>query len=161
MDINQRVSELIKELGLTAQKFAESVNTNALNITHITNNRSKPGYVLLCEILRTYRDVSPYWLLLGEGEMFLSSIEQNESNNSLVELFSPIVPELSQQEHILEQDLHTAAVELVQEQDKSSAITTSISQSIEQDQSMITKDIKHLEKVVLLYSDGSFEEFVK
>ncbi len=61
---------LLASEGLSASKFAETVGVQASGISHILSGRNKPGYDLIVKILGNFPDISPDWLLLGEGSMY-------------------------------------------------------------------------------------------
>src|SRR6476469_1587874 len=71
--INQRFAQLIKQLGLNKNAFAQSLGKTASVIQHLMYGRNKPGYDLLCKVFEVYPNVSRDWLLLGNGPMLVGS----------------------------------------------------------------------------------------
>jgi|SRR6476661_2674493 len=71
--INQRFAQLIKQLGLNKNAFAQSLGKTASVIQHLMDGRNKPGYDLLCKVFEVYPNVSRDWLLLGNGPMMLEA----------------------------------------------------------------------------------------
>lgn len=67
--IGQRFMQLIQQLGLSKNAFAQSLDKTATVIQHIVDERNKPGYDLLCKVFEVYPNVSKDWLLLGKGLM--------------------------------------------------------------------------------------------
>lgn len=67
--INLRFAELIQEIGLTKNAFAQSLGKTASVIQHLIDGRNKPGYDLLCKVFEVYPNVSKDWLMEGSGPM--------------------------------------------------------------------------------------------
>jgi len=67
--IGQRITQLIQQLGITKNAFAQSLGKTATVIQHLVDERNKPGYDLLCKIVDVYPNVSLPWLMLGEVPM--------------------------------------------------------------------------------------------
>lgn len=73
-DIRDRVKMIMDRENLTAGAFADSIGVSPATITHILNGRNKyPSTEVLLRLHNRYPDVSMQWLLLGEGEVDLSS----------------------------------------------------------------------------------------
>jgi len=73
-DIRDRVKMIMNRENLTAGAFADSIGVSPATITHILNGRNKyPSTEVLLRLHNRYPDVSMQWLLLGEGEVDLSS----------------------------------------------------------------------------------------
>ena len=67
--VNLRFAELIQEVGLTKNAFAQSLGKTASVIQHLIDGRNKPGYDLLCKVFEVYPNVSKDWLMEGQGPM--------------------------------------------------------------------------------------------
>lgn len=72
--IGQRFTQLIQQLGLSKNAFAQSLDRTATVIQHLVDERNKPGYDLLCRVFEVYPNVSKDWLLLGRGPMLLEAV---------------------------------------------------------------------------------------
>lgn len=71
----QRFTQLIQQLGLTKNAFAQSLGKTATVIQHIVDERNKPGYDLMNKIREVYPNVSSDWLLSGEGPMLRDGLQ--------------------------------------------------------------------------------------
>ncbi len=78
--INERVSALVKAMDLSINAFAKKLGKAQSSISIITDGRSKPGFELLELICSTFPQVSSDWLLLGIGEMFRSTVRQQDTS---------------------------------------------------------------------------------
>jgi hypothetical protein len=71
--IGQRFMQLIQQLGMSKNAFAQSLDKTATVIQHLVDERNKPGFDLMCKVFEVYPNVSRDWLLLGNGPMLLTS----------------------------------------------------------------------------------------
>jgi transcriptional regulator with XRE-family HTH domain len=71
-EIGQRISLLIKELGLNKNSFSKKIGLkNNSTITNIINNpKRSPSYDVIFRILSTYNQLNVRWLIAGQGQMF-------------------------------------------------------------------------------------------
>lgn len=78
MNINNRIKELVNQLSDgNISEFSSMIGvTNNVTINRIVKEKNNPGYNVIVAILQNIRNVNPYWLLLGEGEMFLPESEE-------------------------------------------------------------------------------------
>ena len=82
--IHQRVAVLVevKEKG-NKSSFARRLGVAPGVVSDILGGRkNKPGFDVLQKIALAYNDVNTSWLLLGEGEMFLSSANSTSTNTA-------------------------------------------------------------------------------
>lgn len=81
MDINDRITALVNELGMSAYQFAKELGYDRPEkIYTILNKRNKPGYDTLADILNHFQQVNAEWLMLGKGEMFKPKFSPARSN---------------------------------------------------------------------------------
>lgn len=66
--INQRIDFLVKELGFTKTKFAESLHVSSQFVSSLCSGTKQPSDRTIADICREY-GVSETWLRTGEGEM--------------------------------------------------------------------------------------------
>lgn len=75
--MNERIRELRKALGLTLEKFGESLGVGKTAISKIENGDRNVTDQMQKAIIREF-DVSPEWLLSGTGEMFVTHSHDEE-----------------------------------------------------------------------------------
>lgn len=68
--INQRIDFLIKDLGVTKTKFAESLHVSSQFISSLCSGAKQPSDRTVSDICREY-GVSLAWLEDGVGEMYV------------------------------------------------------------------------------------------
>jgi hypothetical protein len=71
--IGQRFTQLIQQLGMSKNAFAQSLDKTATVVQHLVDERNKPGYDLMCKVFEVYPNVSKDWLLMGDGPMLLTT----------------------------------------------------------------------------------------
>jgi transcriptional regulator with XRE-family HTH domain len=71
--LNTRIIEVMDTKGLTKSSFAAKLGVSLPLIAHICSGRNKPGIELIQKVMQVFPDVNPYWLLLGQGNMFNQS----------------------------------------------------------------------------------------
>lgn len=69
--IAERLSFLIKELGITKTKFADRIHVSSAFITMVCSGTKMPSDRTIMDICREF-NVSEAWLRDGVGEMFVS-----------------------------------------------------------------------------------------
>jgi plasmid maintenance system antidote protein VapI len=93
--IGQRFTQLIQQLGMSKNAFAQSLDKTATVIQHLVDERNKPGYDLLCKVFEVYPNVSKDWLLLGQGSMMVGEKAPAEPAATVVQAPTPpAVPDL-------------------------------------------------------------------
>ena len=117
---------------ITAGELAVLLDVQRSNISHILNGRNKPGAAFIEKFLLSFPDLNARWLLTGEGEM----IERTTS--SVIK------------EEVVEK------VNKIEEPKK-----VKVEEPIKEEQPKLKKDEKPVSKIVLLYADGTFEDYNK
>jgi hypothetical protein len=70
--INQRLNFLIKSLGLSIRAFSAALGVSDTNTRNYLSKGTKPNSDYLASVLRHFDRVNPAWLIVGQGEPFLS-----------------------------------------------------------------------------------------
>lgn len=69
-DLNKRIIEIMIKMGHSKSSFARELDVSLPLITHITTGRNKPGLELIQKLLLRFPELSPEWILVGNGDMF-------------------------------------------------------------------------------------------
>lgn len=85
--IGERLSALIKELGLTKTKFAEAIHVGQPFISNICSGIKEPSDRTISDICREFR-VSEAWLRYGEGEMLIKGNRNEEIQATISEILA-------------------------------------------------------------------------
>ncbi len=124
--MKDRIQQIIDYKGISAGDLAERLEVQRSNISHILNGRNKPGAVFIEKLLQAFPDINARWLLTGEGPMLLNDAQEQS--------FRAVSH--SSDETANKQLFPPAGI----------AAHSSVSQGID----------KTIEKVILLYTDGTF-----
>ncbi|WP_165864796.1 helix-turn-helix domain-containing protein [Rufibacter latericius] len=141
-DLLTRIQEIIGWSTLGPAAFADEIGVARPVVSHILSGRNKASLEVVQKLLTRYPEISAKWLLAGEGPMLMTLgriLEPKEDQGVLTESkIKNVVPE-----------------GFVQEQGKVQNVEKGSSEEIR----TTNKAGRTLVKVVLLYSDGSFESF--
>lgn len=174
MTLNDRITKILEESGLTSSDFADEIDVQRSSISHITSGRNKPSLEFITKIKSRFPKLSWDWLINGEGEM--NAIDQEEIDKikaeedaknksvALPDLFSLIDDDqfgiTESEDKIAEAKSGESFNPVISE--KQNQIVES--QPLENNnQSNIKEDINNqevtLKRIVMFYSNGKFESF--
>ncbi len=143
-EIGDRIIRILKEEKLTSSKFADILGVQPSGISHIISGRNKPSLDFLQKILTHFRELNALWLIIGEGEMYKPKIvsQQKKINFDLLEGDkkdnASLPPYTSNSQGLNNEDKNTPIIE----------------QKIE-------NEPRSIKKIIVFYSDNSFEEFLQ
>ncbi len=132
--------------GLNASSFAERIHVGRSSISHIISGRNKPSLDFVINTVKEFPEVDLYWLLNGKGtypksqEKNISTPSTDLPNRSKVQSTTTNEAEVKKSEasHDLFSTMET----------RSTVVNTKQNNG------------KNIQKVILLYDDGSFEYFI-
>ena len=127
-----RLQKLLEYYNLTASGLATNIGVQRSSISHVISGRNKPSLDFVMKLLHTYNEVTIEWLIDGKGT-FPKSENTPPTPHKIVEEISSVPTEKKEAEKI-----------------NSDIITELIPKKSSQ---------KEIEKIILLYKDGSFESF--
>lgn len=135
-DFTKRLKKVIEYYDLSASAFADKLGVQRSSISHILSGRNKPSLEFVMKILSNFPEVELYWLLNGKGSFPKSTASEN------VPTATPIsIPKTTQT---------TVQQSLPLEEKVTSTIPTNIS-----------TNGKTIDKIVIFYTDGTFEAYQK
>ncbi len=77
--IGDRLMILIKYLNYTADRMSKEIGVSKGAISKWLSNNAVPGSDPISKIILNHREISPYWLLLGEGDIVIQDYIKKES----------------------------------------------------------------------------------
>jgi DNA-binding XRE family transcriptional regulator len=158
--MKNRIFSLIEDLQLTPTEFADLIGVSRASISSIKTGRTQPTLTLVEKIKQHFPDTDINWLIFGEKEkskeptLFDTLTEEKNTTSLSQSTQTSQQAEEYQAVYIAEQ----AANKLTSNIEKNpNALNSDVNSSklIE-----ISKE-RNISKVLILYSDGSFEEFHK
>ena len=144
--MNVRIQKFIDAEGLTAARFADSIGVQRSNVSHILSGRNKPGFDFIEKMLRKYPELNADWLILGKGYMYKES--------HMPSLFN--VPTIENSDKTHDEPVNIAISEA---QNKATSHNTAKTPLVTALGTANTQSGKKLARVLLCYTDGSFEVF--
>ena len=155
-----RIFTFIESLQLTPTEFADTIGVSRASISSIKTGRTQPTLSLVEKIKQRFPNVDINWLILGEGDAPI--VNRGESE---IEVFSDdeVKAEIEVTQNLSNNDTANEyqAVYIAETPRKIEEEPQVVNQETDvlvQSTSEIKRSVK---KVILLYDDGSFEEFNK
>ncbi len=137
--MKEQIEKLLRYYQLSASEFAKNVGVNASGLSHIIKgNRNNLSIETILKIFDVYPSISLEWLILGKGNMLKDNVDMPEK--------------VAKNEDISVEKTQVKAIEN-QVQD----ITPP--PDLLQLNLMNRKPEKKVEKIMVFYSDKSFDEF--
>ncbi|WBX70050.1 helix-turn-helix transcriptional regulator [Tenacibaculum retecalamus] len=133
MDLLTRLKEIIAHYDLTSSTFADTIEVPRSSISHLLSGRNKPSLDFVMKVVDKFPEVDLYWLLYNEGSFPKKEIAIKKSTVNIKK--EKEAPSLFSENSISEEE---------------PVINSNM---------QFSGNTKKLRKVVLLYTDGSFEEF--
>jgi transcriptional regulator with XRE-family HTH domain len=148
-DFSKRIQKIMDSNDLNASSFADRIEVGRSSISHILSGRNKPSLDFVMSIIEQFNEVDFNWLLYGTGtypKYKVASTEINKNKNDTATDNGKINSSGSlEMNKTISQDLFSN-VEVEEEEEERVLKKTNGSKTIQ--------------KIILLYNDGSFEYFV-
>lgn len=128
MNERDRVLQVMQSEGMNAKQFCQEVGISQGTLSNIMGGRNKPSLDVMQAILRRFRAVSCDWLIMGVGSMYVTGARE--------EGVLPLFDNDKQEE--------TASVVNATVEEKKPMMAIAASRTVS--------------KIMVFYSDGTFEE---
>jgi transcriptional regulator with XRE-family HTH domain len=133
IEFTNRLQKLLDYYDLSASGFATKIGVQRSSISHVLSGRNKPSLDFVMKLLHTFNDVSIEWLVDGKGTFPKSATTPTPIQNDII---------------------------------KNDALKTetgtplSKTPIIDSNKEIVNiSSSKQIDKIILLYTDGSFESF--
>ncbi len=67
--MEERLAFIMKAKDLSMTQFADEINIQRSNMSHVMNGRNKASLDFVSRILKRFPEINPDWLLFGKGSM--------------------------------------------------------------------------------------------
>lgn len=156
--MKEKLDILCQTFNINASELAKSLDVEASAISHIKSGRNKPRYDFLVKILRTYPMINPDWLLLDSDQVLREGAAVPSGLGAL-----PLPDDASLGSDDLGSEVATVE-ELHKPMECSNVRRTEESyadsaRSVDSLFSQRSLAGKRVERVIILYSDKSFESY--
>ncbi len=160
MDEKDRLLAVIQSENLTSKQFADEVGILPGTVSNIVSGRNKPSLDVMQKILKQYPQISSDWLILGEGQMY------RQKSDSQPTLFDGIQP--SEIDATSKIELKESISPSTNTLNNPQITVQTINETNGQNRNQISKNLtpqqiiqKNIQKIVIFYDDGTFDEFAK
>ena len=142
--MKDRIQEYMDYKNINAGELAVMLEVQRSNISHILNGRNKPSAAFIEKMLTVFPDLNARWLLTGQGRMLETTAAEKKENVKLdIQLDTPV----------------SSVSDSVQEDKKAKVVIKADSKSEEKQKSISSVTDDAVDKVVLLFRDGTFSSF--
>ena len=150
MDLNKRIEQIIIDKGLSPSYFADTIGIQRSSISHILSGRNKPSLDIIQRILKVFPDIDRDWLL------FDSEIPQQKTPQ--INRQQP-VNQANTRQSLFEQTPRESPKTFQTEPDVvKSSVNIPVKRKIERPTVPPVSSSKHIERIMIFYTDGTFEE---
>lgn len=175
--MKDRLAEFLQREGLTAVKFAEIMEVQPSSISHLLSGRNKPNFDFISRILLRFPRLNPDWFINGIGGIYKSNTPNDQQEITEVKqgyITDVIQPNIFDQSPLKEENRPNLETDIIF--DRTENIDSELSmQNItdvnvvkpnfepaeekETVERMVKSEERSIERIVLFYSDGSFDEY--
>ena len=134
----ERIKDIILKEGLTSGSFADLIGVQRSSMSHIINGRNNPSLDFVVKTIHHFPKINPEWLLTGVGGMYRSDAPAQRS---------PVV---------IARSIFDSAPEQVNK-----PLPVPEPKPIEKQIDPIKIREKFVDKVLIFYSDRTYDEFLK
>ncbi len=136
-DEKDRLLAIMKGEGLSAKQFAEEVGIQPGTVSNILSGRNKPSLDVMQKVLNRYNNIASEWLISGREPMYK---QKDDSQTTLFDSQNNQTP-------VTGQSGQASANEEKRSQDNPATVLQNIELK------------REIQKIVVFYDDGTFEEF--
>jgi len=147
--MRERIRQIMENENLTPAKFADRLQINRANISHILNGRNNPSLDVVTKILSGMPYINTEWLINGTGQMYKDGFDVDSI---------PL-------EHDLFHQAPSPAHQVRERVEKSDGVDVN---GLEKSVQIVDNKVNNLQKVsdkkisqiIIYYNDSTFETFV-
>lgn len=155
----ERIERVMQLEGMNSALFAAAIGIQGSTLSHILNGRNNPSLSVLQSILNRFPNISPEWLIMGQGSMdrisknsqtptLFDSIDENitksDSSDSIpMSNNTPVISPNQQKQTFLPENPVNPIQELLRQP---------INAAIETPQ-------RSVRRIIVYYTDNTFQEF--
>ncbi|WP_300439788.1 helix-turn-helix transcriptional regulator [Christiangramia sp.] len=129
-----RLNKILNFYDLSAASFADQIEVGRSSISHILSGRNKPSLDFVMKVVQNFPEVELYWLLNGKGT-FPSTSQKETTHKKENKQKQEVSASYPKQEEIAKPGNQSS------------------------DSFISNKSGKQIQKIVIFYTDGSFEAF--
>lgn len=133
-NINERLAHILRSKNMTASQFAEKMKIQPSNVSHLLNGRNKPSVDFLVKLKEVFPEYNFDWIIMGKKPITI-----NDPN--------PV-------------NFETQDIKIEDEESKNIIEFDDVEENIPEIEQQITEintDNHEIEKILIVYTDKTFE----
>lgn len=137
--MNRRLQQFLSVENITQSQFADNLGVARASVSHILSGRNKPGFEFIESLARHYPSLNLDWFVTGKGRMFKDAYRDE-----------------------------TPVSETIPDQEEESAVPSAEQETLfsdnigpvgaQKDDCSCPTPPRNIERIVVFYSDGTFQE---
>jgi len=155
----ERIEKVMQMENMNSAVFAAAINIQGSTLSHILNGRNNPSLTVLQSILNRFPNISPEWLIMGQG-----SIERSSKQSQMPSLF-PVEDESVSKSVSLDHknvEKNDSNFSTIQQKFAVAAeISAQPLQELPQAPQIfqVEQNQRSVRKIIVYYTDNTFQEF--
>ena len=167
MNERERLLKLIADNNMSAKQFAAEVGIQAGTISNIVNGRNNPSLDVMQRVLNRFRTLSSDWLILGVGNMYRTeggkeNRENGEAKDQQLQQQQQEIPGIGDAIASTQQSIDSPSplsrAQAISAPTISREMQPLASTKKQQTAPMEQPAAKRIERIIVFYSDGTFDE---
>jgi|AntRauTorckE6833_2_1112554.scaffolds.fasta_scaffold00071_42 transcriptional regulator with XRE-family HTH domain len=151
--MEERLTFIMKAKNLSMTKFADEIDVQRSNMSHVMNGRNKASLDFIRRILKRFPDINPDWLLFGKGSM----TREDNGNQSFGKEEQELLTACKTENNTLKEEL-SRLKQTIEEHQRDNSPAEAISQLRDEDPAYYGK-AKAVESIVTFYRDSTFKVY--
>lgn len=159
--MKDRLQRFLELEQLTPSRLADILGIQRSGLSHILSGRNKPGFDFIQKLIIKFPTLNSEWLLTGKGKVYKESTPA--PFNSSHSTFTPAENNLFASDNKIQkrETINYSDEEIINEPVKLSAELSELPEnSINEQNKPVTSEKKNLKKIIMIYSDGTFAEYI-
>lgn len=146
--MNTRLKQFLAAENITQSEFADTIKVVRASVSHVLAGRNNPGYDFIKSIMTAYPNLNIEWLMLGEGRMYKSNLQNDGCSSTQKQSIEPESYGL----------LPFEDTEFEQKPGNIADFSTQEEEKCENKTIQVPVNQRKAVKVVVFYDDGSYQE---
>ena len=146
--MNQRLQQFLAAENINQSQFADTIGVARASISHILAGRNKPGFDFIESTARHFPALNLEWLITGRGRMYNGA---KTAPDASVDAISPL-PAASG-DKLFDEPEYRPENPILPRPEPQNTSNDSIGNL-----SQLSNSQKTISKIIIFYSDGSFQE---
>lgn len=152
--MEDRLNTILNHFRLSPSQLAAKIGVQRSGVSHILSGRNRPGLDFIIKLLQAFPQIDPDWLLTGKGSLLRLKPGKELTTAEPISLFPEI--QTNTTERVETSGFQPKMTTINKQPDKKKPAQEDVPAPVKPKFTQIRAD-----KVLILYSDGSFQEFTQ